>query len=98
MIAWEFHRLAEIEFDDIVERYFTANTLVSQRFATEFQNAMDLICRLPDSFPRYDHWSRFSLLRGFPYVIIYRPTNPIVVVAVAHQRRRKDDWKKDRKS
>jgi len=56
--------------------------------------AASAIERAPSTWPTYDHDTRRFLLRRFPYSVIYRvEPSRIVIVAIAHGRRRPGYWK-----
>jgi plasmid stabilization system protein ParE len=75
------------------ERSATAATA----FSEEIDAAESAILRLPDAWPRHDHDTRRYLLRRFPFSIVYRvEADRILVVAVAHGRRRPGYWRSRR--
>ena len=72
------------------ERSVTAATA----FSSEIDAAESAIVRLPEAWPPFDHGTRRYLLRRFPFSVIYRvETRRILIVAVAHARRRPGYWK-----
>lgn len=56
-----------------------------------FVEGLERIGHDPYQFPRYLFGTRRFLLRRFPYAIVY-DVEPIVVLAVAHQRARPGYW------
>jgi toxin ParE1/3/4 len=67
---------------------------VAERFMDEVTQGVNQIAREPQLWPAYLHGTRRYLLRHFPYVVVYRPCNDrILVVAVAHGRRRPGYWR-----
>lgn len=55
--------------------------------------AIERIGENPERWPVYLHGTRRVLLRHFPFGIIYRvDSERILVVAIAHQRRRPGYW------
>jgi plasmid stabilization system protein ParE len=63
-------------------------------FAAELDVAASAIERAPSTWPTHHHGTRRFLLRRFPYSVIYRiEPAKIVIVAVAHGRRRPGYWK-----
>jgi hypothetical protein len=54
---------------------------------------LDRIINGPKSFARYDSEHHFSLVRRFPYSIVYRfDSETVYVIAVAHSSRSPDYW------
>lgn len=72
------------------ERSATAAT----RFSTELDQAEAAILERPEAWPANSDGDRRYLLRRFPFSVVYRvePTR-VVIVAVAHARRRPQYWK-----
>jgi plasmid stabilization system protein ParE len=62
-------------------------------FADEIDPAIAAIEPNPDAWPTYDHGIRRYLLHRYPYSVVYRiePAR-ILIVAVAHARRRPGYW------
>jgi len=56
--------------------------------------AESAIVRRPEAWPSFEHGTRRYLLRRFPFSVVYRiePTR-IVIVAMAHFRRRPGYWR-----
>jgi len=72
------------------ERSATAATA----FSEEIDAAESAIVRLPEAWPPFDHGTRRYLLRRFPFSVVYRvEARRILIVAVAHARRRPGYWK-----
>ena len=72
------------------ERSATAATA----FSEEIDAAESAIVRLPEAWPAFDHGTRRYLLRRFPFSVVYRvEARRILIVAVAHARRRPGYWK-----
>jgi len=63
-------------------------------FSDEVDAAESAIARLPEAWPRFDYGTRRSLLRRYPFSIIYRvEADRVLIVAVAHGHRRPGYWK-----
>lgn len=62
-------------------------------FADEIDAAVAAIQQHPDTWPAYDHGTRHYLLRRYPFSVVYRvePAR-VLIVAVAHGRRRPGYW------
>ncbi len=63
-------------------------------FDDEVEAAEAAIAAHPEAWPRFDHGTRRYLLRRYPFSIVYQfDVNRIVIVAVAHAKRRPGYWK-----
>jgi plasmid stabilization system protein ParE len=63
-------------------------------FSEELDAAESAIARLPDAWPPHEAGTRRYLLRRFPFSVVYRvEAKRIVIVAVAHARRRPGYWR-----
>ncbi|MBI2964590.1 MAG: type II toxin-antitoxin system RelE/ParE family toxin [Chloroflexi bacterium] len=63
-------------------------------FADEIDVAITAIQRNPDAWPSHVHGTRRFLLRRYPFSVVYRvEPSRILIVAVAHGRRRPAFWK-----
>jgi len=61
--------------------------------ALEFIEAVELVSENPGVGAPHRHDTRRVLLNRFPYAVVYRPlTDRVMVVAVAHLRRRPVYW------
>jgi plasmid stabilization system protein ParE len=73
--------------------YAERSTTAAAAFADEIDTAIAEITRLPLAWPAHDHNTRRFLLRRFPYSVVYRASEgTILIVAVAHGRRRPGYW------
>jgi len=64
-------------------------------FTRTVDAAVGAIAKFPEGFAKVYRDYRQCALRRFPYSIIYHPsTEVIVVIAVFHQRRHPDAWRK----
>lgn len=64
-------------------------------FADELEHALKRIADAPLRWPVYLHGTRRVVLARFPYLIVYRAgRGRVLVVAVAHGRRRPGYWRK----
>jgi plasmid stabilization system protein ParE len=67
--------------------------LSSTAFAHAVDNAVGRIADAPKSYPLADHGTRKFVLQRFPFNIFYRSdAMEILIVAVAHQKRRPGYW------
>lgn len=73
--------------------YYERSPLSAFAFAQTVQNAISRIKGAPNTFPLADHGTRKFALQRFPFTIFYRSSETeIVIVAVAHQKRRPGYW------
>ena len=70
---------------------------LGDRFIDEVEEAIDLLLEFPaagpelDPRPDQDALRQFSL-RSFPYVLVYAPEEPLLILAVAHTSRMPGYW------
>jgi plasmid stabilization system protein ParE len=94
-VPHELEYLAEaLEEAEAAARWYAERSLTAAAaFSDEIDAAESAIVRLPEAWPRFDHDTRRYLLRRFPFSIVYRvEAHRILIVAVAHSRRRPDYW------
>ena len=66
---------------------------LGKRLGREIREAVTLIRRFPEAFPRERGDVRKCLLRRFPYKLLYALRGgEAIILAVAHQHRRPDYW------
>lgn len=83
---------ARRELLNAIEYYEQQNALGAQLLA-EFDQIIALLRETPALGPRTDHGARRVLLRRFPYSVIYVvDEKELLIVAVAHQRRKPGYW------
>lgn len=74
--------------------YAERSAAAAAAFSDEIDEAESAIVRLPDAWPRFDHNTRRYLLRRFPFSVIYRvEPRRVLILAVAHGRRRPGYWR-----
>lgn len=90
-----WHPEAELEINEGVDYYFEKRLGVEEEFIGELESVVCKLLKDP-SFPReFDPPYRKWVTERFPYQIIYRISGDnIWIVAVMHQSRRPDYWKK----
>jgi plasmid stabilization system protein ParE len=87
------HPEARAELRDARTWYYERSPLSATVFAHAVDTAVSRIREAPNSFPLADHGTRKFVLQRFPFHIFYRPDEgEIVIVAVAHQKRRPGYW------
>ena len=89
----KIHPEARAELRAARNWYQERSPLSAIAFAQTVANATSRIREAPNSFPLADHGTRKFVLQRFPFNIFYRiRDNEIVIVAVAHQKRRPGYW------
>jgi plasmid stabilization system protein ParE len=85
---------AEEEMTEAALFYEAANAGLGDDFLDDIQHAIDTIRERPDLGPAVAPGFRRMLVRRFPFSIIYAvEPGQVVVVAVAHQRRKPGYWR-----
>ncbi len=73
--------------------YYDRSPLSSVAFSHAVDRAISRISESPNNFPVADHGTRKFVLQQFPFNVFYRIGEvEIVIVAVAHQKRRPNYW------
>ncbi len=86
--------LALADYLEAFAWYRNRSERAASRFEEAIEKALCLIADAPEQRPLYDDRHRFYLLKRYPYSIVYRMKNgDVLVVAVAHARRRANYWK-----
>lgn len=79
---------AETDIDDIYSWYNTINPKLAKRFLESTEEVLSLIQSHPLLFQKIKRNYRKSNLKTFPYKIVYRiKENIVVVIAVVHHKR-----------
>jgi plasmid stabilization system protein ParE len=74
--------------------YLDRSPAAAGRFLLELESALAAIQADPSRFGPYVHMCRRRPLRRYPYIVVFREApHEILVVAVAHERRRAGYWK-----
>jgi hypothetical protein len=91
-----FHRLAAREYEKAEAWYERRRAGLGDEFATETDRAIDRIAKYPNRWPVCFERFRRVRLRRFPYSLCYHIVDPsrVVVLAVAHARRRPGYWRR----
>jgi plasmid stabilization system protein ParE len=94
LIAYSFHPEAEAELEDASHFYESRMLGLGKSFAAEVERTIHLIREFPDAGSPAGLTRRRVLVARFPYSVVYRhDAGSIVIVAVAHQRRRPGYWR-----
>ena len=89
----KLHPHARAELRAARNWYHERSPLSAFAFAQTVQNAISRIREAPNTFPLADHGTRKFVLQRFPFNIFYLiGASEIVIVAVAHQKRRPGYW------
>lgn len=90
----EIDPAARAEFDAAVDYYLAhASSVIADRFISEFADTVRRLAQQPEIGAPESARSRSLHLRRFPYKPIYWiDSETVIVVAVAHQRRRPGYW------
>lgn len=85
---------AAAEVEDAANFYEHELTGLGERFLNRFQAAVEEVQLAPDMYSPLGEGYRKYGLRPFPYAVIYRAEQGvIVIVAVMHQKRRPNYWR-----
>jgi len=85
--------LAALEIADGQEYYNLQQPKLGDSFKNDVQMAIDNIVSSPELYPQIDDNLRRCVLHRFPYSIFYAIDNEtIVILSVAHQRRKPYYW------
>ena len=88
-----FEAAAQADVRAALAHYGTVSTALATRFATDLDDAVGRIQRLPEAWPPAGAGLRRCLLRHFPYSVIYRTAfDPLRVLAVMHHRQSAERW------
>jgi plasmid stabilization system protein ParE len=94
VIAYRLLPPAEEEMIEAALFYETASPGLGDDFLDDIQHAIDTARKHPELGAGVAHGFRRMLIRRFPFTVIYAvESEQVVVVAVAHQRRRPEYWK-----
>ena len=91
----DVHPEAVVEARKARQWYADKGMVVAEAFMVELDEAVAKILNNPERWPAHTHGTRRYLLRRFPFSIVYRFRNEVVlVVAFAHARRKPGYWAK----
>jgi plasmid stabilization system protein ParE len=90
----EIHPEALAEAEAAASWYAERDRSASQSFVRELARAKQRIAEAPERWPLHLEGTRRLLLRRFPYGVVYRVSGQgVLIVAVAHHRRRPGYWR-----
>jgi plasmid stabilization system protein ParE len=88
---------ARQDFDASFDWYSARSAQAAVRFTGAINDTLTRIATQPDQFAAIDKRHREGLVRRFPFRIIYRvESDGVLIVAVAHAKRRPNYWKRRR--
>ena len=90
----EFNPAARDEFDEAFDWYAKRSRQAAVGFAMAVDATIDAILESPGQFAMTLAGCRFARTKRYPYLIIFRNSpRGVVVIAVAHSRRRPGYWR-----
>ncbi len=88
------HHEAETEILQALDWYAERSALAARAFVHELNGVIVKAARSPNTWPRALRDTRRIVFPHFPFALVFRMSGEaVVVVAVAHQRRRPAYWK-----
>ena len=97
MTLARFHDEARLELIEQVAYYEAAREGLGEAFNSEVEAAVEVVSRNPDSGLPYNFNTLRAVLKRFPFSVVYVvQSTDIVILAVAHFRKRPGYWR-DRK-
>ena len=92
----EYLDRALVEAEAAAQWYRERSPTAAERFSAELDQAETAILERPEAWPTGEQGTRRYLLHHFPFAVIYRvEESRILIVAVAHSRRRPGYWTRD---
>jgi toxin ParE1/3/4 len=93
----ELHPAAEAEAREAFVLYRERDPAVAARFIAALDKAIERVETHPERWPAYLHETQRLLVGRFPFAIVYRVlAERVLVVAIAHQKRRPGYWRRRR--
>jgi len=90
----DFHPAATSELEFSANWYAERSLDAARGFAVSVDAAIEKIQRSPGRFPRIDSCHRSCSVERYPFQIVFRHDDArILIVAVAHAKRRPDFWR-----
>ncbi len=91
--AIEYHAGARVDFDESFDWYAERSAGAAIGFASAVDEAIAKIVADPGRFPAAFRGCRYCSLQQLPFRVVFREeTNRLVVVAIAHAKRRPRYW------
>jgi plasmid stabilization system protein ParE len=91
---YRFHPLAWEELEEADRWYFSHSYEVSLDFLNDLYAAVEDISRAPRRWPTYLYGTRRFVMQRFPFSVVYSDDPKLIIlVAVAHSKRKPGYWK-----
>lgn len=95
MMPIDFLPEADREMIEAARYYQSLSSGLGDDYLAEVERAVQSIASSPQTWPVLEGDLRRRLIKRFPFVILYRiEPNKILIVAVAHLRKKPGYWKK----
>ncbi len=89
-----WHPEALVEAEDARDWYALRSPLAARGFLLALNHAIEEVLAGPEVWPQDQYGCRrFVFSRRYPFTLVYRVSESVQVVAVAHQKRRPDFWR-----
>lgn len=86
---------AEIEVEEAFEYYLGESARLADRFLNEISASLTKIQYGPQLYPPYTRNTRRRVLGSFPFSVIYQEKEEVIlIIAIAHAKRREGYWTK----
>ena len=93
-MKYSFHPEAELEFLLAIDFYEDKESGLGRDFALEINSTVERILTYPDAWPVIEEDIRRSLVKRFPFGVLYsKLEEEIVIVAIMHFNREPGYWK-----
>ncbi|HOJ08634.1 MAG: type II toxin-antitoxin system RelE/ParE family toxin [Ignavibacteriota bacterium] len=94
-MIFSFHPEAEQEFIQAIEFYEEKEKGLGREFAFEIYSSIERILSYPKAWPILENNIRRSLVRRFPYAVLYSLVDDeLIIAAIMHLHREPEFWKK----
>ena len=88
------HSQAQQEIEEAFDWYFKRSPEAAGAFLDEIDASLAQIASRPQLYPAYTRNTRRRILASFPYSVIFQEKDDVIlVVAVAHAKRRPGYWR-----
>ena len=84
---------ADTDLEEIMDWYMNISEKIARRFTANLDKKLELVAALPDLFAADENGSRKMLLDDFSYAVVYKEyPDHVMVVSIAHAKRRSEFW------
>jgi len=91
---YRLHPLAWQEIEAADDWYLSHSFDASLAFLSDLQAALESISQAPRRWPKYLYGTHRLLMQRFPFSVVYLDEpESVIIVAVAHSKRRPGYWK-----